>query len=261
MSPPLNINNIIPIDKTGSYQVYLKDAVVVFDGFKALDIEEFGVYYNELRVIIGPNGAGKTTLCDVISGKTPLTSGKVYVGGLDIIQASDVEIAGMGVGRKFQTPTVFDSLTVWENMDLALPRAKSVFPNLWLKETNREKERITAILERVRLADEINVQAQYLSHGQRQWLALSMLILAEPKLLLVDEPAAGLTDKETEITAELLLELKGQHTIIVIEHDMEFVRRLNSYVTVMNEGRVLAEGRLDELRQNDEVVKAYLGRS
>ena len=167
----------------------------------------------------------------------------------------------MGVGRKFQTPTVFDSLTVWENMDLALPRAKSVFPNLWLKETNREKERITAILERVRLADEINVQAQYLSYGQRQWLALSMLILAEPKLLLVDEPAAGLTDKETEITAELLLELKGQHTIIVIEHDMEFVRRLNSYVTVMNEGRVLAEGRLDELRQNDEVVKAYLGRS
>ncbi len=261
MSQPLNISSIVPIDKISSYQVYLKDAVVVFDGFKALDIEEFGVYYNELRVIIGPNGAGKTTLCDVISGKTSLTSGRVYVGGLDIIQAGDVEIAGMGVGRKFQTPTVFDSLTVWENMDLALPRAKSVFPNLWLKETNEEKKRITAILERVRLADEIGVQAQYLSHGQRQWLALSMLILAEPKLLLVDEPAAGLTDKETEITAELLLELKGQHTIIVIEHDMEFVRRLNSYVTVMNEGKLLAEGRLDELRQNDEVVKAYLGRS
>ncbi|MGC8605162.1 MAG: urea ABC transporter ATP-binding protein UrtD [Desulfomonilaceae bacterium] len=261
MRQSLNISSIVPIDKIGSYQVYLKDAIVVFDGFKALDIKEFGVYYNELRVIIGPNGAGKTTLCDVISGRTSLTSGKVYVGGLDIIHAGDVEIAGMGVGRKFQTPTVFDSLTVWENMDLALPRAKAVFPNLWVKKTNEEKDRIISILERVGLVDQKNVQSRFLSHGQRQWLALSMLILAEPKLLLVDEPAAGLTDKETEITAELLLELQGQHTIIVIEHDMEFVRRLNSYVTVMNEGKILAQGTIDELRLNNEVVKAYLGRS
>jgi len=260
MSPPLNIERIVPIDKRGSYQVYLENVIVTFDGFKALDIEEFGVYYNELRVIIGPNGAGKTTLCDVISGRTPLTSGKAYVGGVDIMHAGDVEIAEMGVGRKFQTPTVFDSLTVCENMDLALPRAKSVLPNLWCRETKAEEERIITILERVGLAAEMGMQAKYLSHGQRQWLALSMLILAEPKLLLVDEPAAGLTDRETEITAELLLQLKGQHTIIVIEHDMEFVRRLNSYVTVMNEGRILAEGRLEELRQNDEVVKAYLGR-
>ncbi|MGB6068281.1 MAG: urea ABC transporter ATP-binding protein UrtD [Desulfomonilaceae bacterium] len=260
MSQPLNIEKIVPIDKRGSYQVYLENATVVFDGFKALDVDEFGVYYNELRVIIGPNGAGKTTLCDVVSGRTPLTSGEVYVGGVDIGHAGDVEIAQMGVGRKFQTPTVFDSLTVWENMDLALPRAKSVFPNLWCRKTSDEKERITALLERVGLAAEMSTQAQYLGHGQRQWLALSMLILAEPKLLLVDEPAAGLTDKETEMTAELLLQLKGQHTIIVIEHDMEFVRRLDSYVTVMNEGKILAEGRLDELRQNDEVVKAYLGR-
>jgi urea transport system ATP-binding protein len=260
MSQPLNIEKIVPIDKIGSYQVYLKNAAVVFDGFKALDVEEFGVYYNELRVIIGPNGAGKTTLCDVISGRTPLTSGHVYVGSVDIGHAGDVEIAGMGVGRKFQTPTVFDSLTVWENMDLALPRAKSVFPNVWCRKTNEEKEKITALLERVGLAAEMATQAQYLGHGQRQWLALSMLILAEPKLLLVDEPAAGLTDRETEMTAELLLQLKGQHTIMVIEHDMEFVRRLDSYVSVMNEGRILAEGRLEELRQNDEVVKAYLGR-
>lgn len=260
MSQSLNIEKIVPIDKTGSYQIYLENAVVVFDGFKALDITEFGIYYNELRVIIGPNGAGKTTLCDVISGRTPLSSGKVYVGGIDIMSASDIEIAGMGVGRKFQTPTVFDSLTVGENMDLALPRAKSVIPNLWCRKTKEEEEKIITILERVGLADEMRNPARYLSHGQRQWLALSMLILAEPKLLLVDEPAAGLTDKETEITAELILQLKGQHTIIVIEHDMEFVRRLNSYVTVMNEGRILAEGRLEELRQNNEVVQAYLGR-
>ena len=260
MSRPLNIEKIVPMDKIDSYQVYLEKAAVVFDGFKALDIEEFGVYHNELRVIIGPNGAGKTTLCDVISGRTPLTSGHVYVDSVDIGRACDVEIAGMGVGRKFQTPTVFDSLTVWENMDLALPRAKSVFPNVWCRKTRDEKEKIVGILERVGLAAEMATQAKYLGHGQRQWLALSMLILAEPKLLLVDEPAAGLTDKETEMTAELLLQLKGQHTIMVIEHDMEFVRRLNSYVTVMNEGKILAEGRLEELRQNDEVVKAYLGR-
>jgi len=261
MSRQLNIEKITPTDKRGSYQVYVENAVVVFDGFRALDIDELGVYYNELCVIIGPNGAGKTTLCDVISGRTPLTSGKVYVGGVDIMHACDVEIAEMGVGRKFQTPTVFDSLTVFENMDLALPRAKAVFSNLWCRTTNREKDRIMSLLKQVGLDTETQTQAKFLSHGQRQWLALSMLILAEPKLLLVDEPAAGLTDKETEMTAELILRLKGQHTIIIIEHDMEFVRRLDSKVTVMNEGKILAQGRLDELRQNEEVVKAYLGRS
>lgn len=261
MSPSLNIEKIVPIDKRGSYQVYVENAVVVFDGFRALDIEQFGVYYNELCVIIGPNGAGKTTLCDVISGRTPLTSGKVYVDSIDIMHACDVEIAEMGVGRKFQTPTVFDSLTVFENMDLALPRAKSVLPNLWCRTTKEEKEKIASLLEQVGLATEMQTEAKFLSHGQRQWLALSMLILAEPKLLLVDEPAAGLTDKETEMTAELLMRLKGQHTIIVIEHDMEFVRRLNSQVTVMNEGKILAQGRLEELRRNEEVVEAYLGRN
>ena len=235
----------------------MENVIVTFDGFKALDIEEFGVYYNELRVIIGPNGAGKTTLCDVISGRTPLTSGKAYVGGVDIMHAGDVEIAEMGVGRKFQTPTVFDSLTVCENMDLALLE-QSRYCLIFGAERQKGKREIITILERVGLAAQMGIQAKYLSHGQRQWLALSMLILAEPKLLLVDEPAAGLTDRETEITAELLLQLKGQHTIIVIEHDMEFVRRLNSYVTVMNEGRILAEGRLEELLQNDEVVKVYL---
>jgi urea transport system ATP-binding protein len=146
-------------------------------------------------------------------------------------------------------------------MDLALPRVKSVFPNLWFRSTKAEREKITSLLEQVGLVSDMGTQAKFLSHGQRQWLALSMLILAEPKLLLVDEPAAGLTDKETEITAALLLMLKGQHTIIVIEHDMEFVRRLDSYVTVMNEGKILAEGRIEELRQNEEVVNAYLGRS
>jgi urea transport system ATP-binding protein len=260
MTPRLRIDRIVPTDKVGSYHVYLQKAVVVFDGFKALDIEELGIFYNDLRVIIGPNGAGKTTLCDVISGRTPLTSGSCYVALKDIAKANDIDIANMGVGRKFQTPTVFDSLTVLENMDVALPRGKAVWPNLWHRQTNAEREKIAQTLEDVGLMELGNTPAKFLSHGQRQWLALSMLIVAEPNLLLVDEPAAGLTDKETEMTAELLVRLKGRRTIIVIEHDMEFVRMLDSQVTVMNEGRILAQGTLEEIRENEEVVQAYLGR-
>jgi urea transport system ATP-binding protein len=196
----------------------------------------------------------------VISGKTRPNSGNVFVDSVNITQKSIVEIARMGIGRKLQTPTVFESLTVYENMELALPRDRDVLKNLWSKESKAEKEYISALLNRVRLFEYKDMKARYLSHGQRQWLAISMLIVAKPKLLLVDEPAAGLTDMETELTAELLLELKGEHTIIVIEHDMDFVRRLNSKVTVLNEGKVLAEGTLDELRNNNEVVEAYLGR-
>jgi len=240
--------------------VQLKDVVVTFDGFRALNITRFGVNYNELRVVIGPNGAGKTTLCDVISGKTRVTSGHVYFDGRETTKMLDAEIARMGVGRKFQTPTVFDSLTVYENMELALPGRRNVWTNLLGRETNSQRDQILTILERVRLLPDLATPAKYLSHGQRQWLEISMLIVAQPKLLLVDEPAAGLTDKETELTSELLLELKGEHTIIVIEHDMEFVRRLGSRITVLNEGQLLAEGSLDEVQKNPQVIEAYLGR-
>jgi urea transport system ATP-binding protein len=240
--------------------VYLEDVKVVFDGFKALDIGTFGVDRNELRVVIGPNGAGKTTLCDVISGKTHVTSGRVFFDRIETTQMPDVEIARLGVGRKFQTPTVFDSLSVYENMELALPGRRNVWSNLWGRETEAQRESIYAILDRVHLLDDLTTPAKYLSHGQRQWLEISMLIVADPKLLLVDEPAAGLTDKETELTAELLLELKGRHTIIVIEHDMDFVRRLNSRVTVLNEGKVLADGSLDHVQADAAVIEAYLGR-
>lgn len=248
------------LDKLQSNIVYLKDVRVLFDGFKALDITEFTVHYNELRVVIGPNGAGKTTLCDVISGKTKVTSGDVYFDADNVTHFTDVQIAQLGVGRKFQTPTIFDSLTVFENMELALPGRRSVFRNLWGRETADQRDRIMAILKRVHLDDEVHRQARFLSHGQRQWLEISMLILASPKLLLVDEPAAGLTDHETELTAELLLELKGTHTIIVIEHDMDFVRRLSSKITVMNEGQVLAQGSMDEVQKDPAVIEAYLGR-
>ena len=242
------------------YLLFLEGITAVFDGFKALDIEAFGIGHQELRVVIGPNGAGKTTMCDVISGKTLPTTGRVYYNSEDITTWSDTDIARNGVGRKFQTPTVYDSLTAFENMELALPGHQAVWANLFGRTTTGDRDRIMAILARVRLETCAHTQARHLSHGQRQWLAISTLILSNPKLLLIDEPAAGLTDAETGLTADLLLELREKHTIMVIEHDMDFVRRLDAKVTVLNEGRILAEGSLEEVQNNHEVREAYLGR-
>lgn len=240
--------------------IQVQDVVVEFDGFRALDVGYFGVDRGDLRVVIGPNGAGKSTLCDVISGKTRPKSGRVVFDDTDITGADETLIASLGIGRKFQTPTVFNGLTVYENMELALPRRRRVLRNLFGRETAAERDAILALLERVRLADLRHAGADRLSHGQRQWLEIGMLIVSKPKLLLVDEPAAGLTDHETALTAELLNELKGQHTLVVIEHDMEFVRRLDSRVTVLCEGRVLADGALDQVQQDARVIEAYLGR-
>ena len=239
----------------------ITDVQVKFDGFKALDVHYFGVDRGELRVVIGPNGAGKTTLCDVISGKTKPTAGKVIFDDVDITRLPDTEISSLGVGRKFQTPTVFDSLTVFENLELALPGKRGVWSTLLAKVSGEERDKIEKQLVRVRLIDQIHRPAKLLSHGQRQWLEISMLMLSSPKLLLVDEPAAGLTDHETALTAELLLELKGDHTLIVIEHDMEFVRRLGTRVTCLCEGKVLADGTLDEVSADEKVRSAYLGRA
>lgn len=242
------------------YLLFLHGITAVFDGFKALDVEALAVAHNELRVIIGPNGAGKSTMCDVITGKTRPATGKVWFDDRDITRLEEPDIATLGIGRKFQTPTVFDSLTVYQNMELALPGGRSPWWTLVVKETPRERDRIMEILERVHLSELVHQEARSLSHGQRQWLAISCLILSEPKLLLVDEPAAGLTDAETELTGELLLELKKNHTLIVIEHDMDFVRQLNSTVTVLCEGRTIAEGSLEQVKENQEVIEAYLGR-
>jgi urea transport system ATP-binding protein len=271
------------------YLLFLQDITAVFDGFKALDISDLGIGHNELRVVVGPNGAGKTTMCDVVSGLTSPTTGSVYFDGRDITGHDEATIAQKGVGRKFQVPNVFDSLTVWDNMLLAVQpevrdtkeivkrleswdprvsgpagvmfyRMASAFRNVGGRPNAECRDRMLAILERVRLIDHLDVQAKNLSHGQRQWLAISTLMVARPKLLLVDEPAAGLTDHETELTAALLNELKGDHTIICIEHDMDFVRALDSRVTVLNEGRILADGTLDEVSADEQVIAAYLGR-
>jgi len=254
-------NELTRENRISSFLVYLEDVTVVFDGFKAIDIDLFGIHYNELRVVIGPNGAGKTTLCDVISGKTRVSSGNLYWRGDEISNVHDIAMSRLGVGRKFQTPSVFDSLTVFENLELALPnRQKDFFRNLWGKTTSDEEDKIRQMMGRVHLTNQADVQAKFLSHGQRQCLEISMLVLAEPSLLLVDEPAAGLSDEETGLMVELLLELRGQHSIIVIEHDMDFVRQLDAGVTVLNEGQIMVEGDMKDIQANPEVIEAYLGR-
>ena len=242
------------------YVLFVEDLSVSFDGFKAVDIPKYGIEHGELRVIIGPNGAGKTTFCDLVSGKTKPSTGQIFFDGNEITNLEESDIALSGIGRKFQTPTVFDSLTTYENLLLASPGNQSWRNNLFNPESKEEVDRIDEILEKVSLIDQREMLAKSLSHGQRQWLAISALIISKPKLLLVDEPAAGLTDLETEQTADLLLELAEEQTIVVIEHDMDFVRRLGKTVTVLNEGKVLAEGMIDEMEKNEKVMEAYLGR-
>jgi len=254
---PSEVQNLI---WTKHFVLFVEDLSVSFDGFKAVDIPQYGIGHGELRVIIGPNGAGKSTFCDLVSGKTKPSTGKVFFDGKEITSLEESDIALSGIGRKFQTPTVFDSLTTYENLLLALPDNQGWKNNLLHSESKEEVELIESILERVSLIEQKNQLAKSLSHGQRQWLAISSLIISRPKLLLVDEPAAGLTDFETEQTADLLLELAEEHTLVVIEHDMDFVRRLGKTVTVLNEGKVLAEGLIEEMENNEEVMEAYLGR-
>ena len=242
------------------YILFVEELTAVFDGFKALDIPAWGIKKGELRVLIGPNGAGKTTLCDLISGKTKPTTGYIYFEGKDITNELESDIALKGIGRKFQTPKVYDSLTTYDNMELALPGRRSIFNYIKDTVTSNDKEKIKSILEKVNLIEHHDKEARHLSHGQRQWLSISMLILSKPKLLLIDEPAAGLSDLETQLTAELLIELRNDHTIMVIEHDMDFVRKLDSKVTVLNEGKLLAEDNITSLTNDSRVIEAYLGR-
>jgi urea transport system ATP-binding protein len=240
--------------------LYLEKLTVSFDGFKALNELSLYVEPGELRCIIGPNGAGKTTMMDVITGKTRPDSGTVWFGrNLDLLTLSEPEIAQAGIGRKFQKPTVFERLTVFENLELALAGGRSFLKTLIARMTVAQRKRIDEILDIIGLAELPEAPAGILSHGQKQWLEIGMLLMQEPELLLVDEPVAGMTPQEIERTAQLLQSLAGEHSVVVVEHDMDFVRSIARRVTVLHEGRVLAEGDMEQVQKDPRVIDVYLG--
>jgi urea transport system ATP-binding protein len=243
-------------DKTLS----LEKLTVSFDGFKALNELTLEIEPGELRCIIGPNGAGKTTMMDVITGKTRPDSGTARFGPtLNLLSLSEPEIAQAGIGRKFQKPTVFEQLTVYENLELALAGDKSFLKTLLSRITPAQHRRINEVLEIIDLTQQQWSQASILSHGQKQWLEIGMLLMQDPELLLVDEPVAGMTPQEIERTAKLLLSLKGEHSVVVVEHDMDFVRSIAKRVTVLHEGHVLAEGDMNQVQSDPRVIEVYLG--
>jgi urea transport system ATP-binding protein len=241
--------------------LYLSGVTVSFDGFRALDSLNLIVEPGELRCIIGPNGAGKTTLMDVITGKTRPDSGDVWFGEQhDLTELSEAEIASAGIGRKFQKPTVFRNHTVFENLELALKTDKRVLPTLGARLSSAQRDRIDEVLRRIGLVLKASWKADLLSHGEKQWLEIGMLLMQDPRLLLLDEPVAGMTDEETARTGELFESLKGKHSLVVVEHDMHFVDSIAGKVTVLHEGRVLVEGSMDAVRNDARVVDVYLGR-
>lgn len=249
------------VDTSHGPILYLDGITVSFDGFKALNALTLTVDRGELRCVIGPNGAGKTTMMDVITGKTRPDSGAAFFGQtFDLRRLSETEIAELGIGRKFQRPTVFEHHTVFENLELALKTDKRVRATLRARLDAAQRERIERVLETIGLQAERDRTAGLLSHGQKQWLEIGMLLVQEPLLLLLDEPVAGMTDAERERTAELILSLAGAHSIIVVEHDMEFVAGIARKVTVLHEGAVLAEGSLAQVQADPRVIEVYLGR-
>ena len=251
-------------DFTQGVALYLDDITVSFDGFRALNKLSLTVNVGELRCIIGPNGAGKTTMMDCITGKTRPDSGTASFGStIDLLRLSEPQIAQVGIGRKFQKPTVYEDLSVFENLELALAADRRVRASLFSRLTGAQLDRIGETLTTIHLKDSAQRTAGLLSHGQKQWLEIGMLLVQDPKLLLLDEPVAGMTDEETERTAELFLKLEGKHSLVVVEHDMKFVDQLTEgrkKVTVLHEGSVLAEGLLSDVQNNEKVVEVYLGR-
>jgi len=241
--------------------LYLESVSVSFEGFRALNGLSLTVDDGELRCVIGPNGAGKTTMMDVITGKTRPDEGTAFFGQtIDLSRLSEPEIAHAGIGRKFQKPTVFERHSVFENLELAMKCDKRVWPTLRARLDSSARDRILGILDRIALARVADRPAGILSHGQKQWLEIGMLLMQEPRLLLLDEPVAGMTDEETMRSAELFLALAGEYTLIVVEHDMDFVARIADRVTVLHEGRVLAEGSMHQVQQHEQVIEVFLGR-
>ena len=241
--------------------LYVDGVSVSFDGFKALNRLSFFVLKGELRAIIGPNGAGKTTMMDVVTGKIRPDDGDVFFqGDIDLTKLDEARIANLGIGRKFQKPTVFETQTVFENLELALAGNRKARESLFFRLSGEQADRIDEVMRVIALGDFRDRLAGSLSHGQKQWLEIGMLLMQEPDLLLVDEPVAGMTDAETEQTAKLLREIAIDHSVVVVEHDMEFVKSLDCRVTVLHEGSVLAEGALETVQQDQRVIEVYLGR-
>jgi urea transport system ATP-binding protein len=248
------------LDLTHGVILYLEGITVSFGGFKAVDDLNLYIEDGELRCIIGPNGAGKTTLMDIITGKTRPDAGSAWFGQqINLLKMSEPEIARAGIGRKFQKPTVFENHSVHDNLELAMAGGKQVWPTLTARLSQAQQDRIEAVLETVGLKEKIYSRAGALSHGQKQWLEIGMLLMQNPKLLLVDEPVAGMTQQETERTAELLTSLAGTRSVVVVEHDMDFVRSIARKVTVLHQGRVLAEGPMEAVQNNPQVIEVYLG--
>jgi urea transport system ATP-binding protein len=240
--------------------LYLEAVSVSFDGFKALNNLNLAVGSGEMRAIIGPNGAGKTTMMDVITGKTRPDEGRVAFRDYALTNMDEAAIANIGIGRKFQKPTVFENHTVWDNLELAMKAKRTALASLRWKLSIEQRDQIAATLKRINLEEAAQRPAGGLSHGQKQWLEIGMLLMQQPELLLVDEPVAGMTDAETEKTAQLLKDIAQHSAVVVVEHDMDFIRALGVRVTVLHEGSVLAEGSLDSVQNNQRVIDVYLGR-
>lgn len=259
--PQVRPQEITMSNATANVQAILQveNLTVSFDGFRAVDALSLSVDRNELRVIIGPNGAGKTTLLDMICGKTKPSSGRVLFNGIDLTKLSEHKIVRAGVGRKFQTPSVYEDLTVVENFEISLPEGQGVFGSLFFRRDAQVMERITSIAEQVFLSDQLDNKAGRLSHGQKQWLEIGMLLIQSPELLLLDEPVAGMSPREREQTADLLNRISRGKSVIVIEHDMDFVKRIAHKITVLHQGRLLCEGSVAEVQDDSRVIDVYLG--
>jgi urea transport system ATP-binding protein len=239
----------------------VENLTVSFDGFKVVDDLSFRIKANELRVIIGPNGAGKTTVLDLISGRTPATGGSIKFRGQELRDMKEHEIVHAGVGRKFQTPSVFEELTVFENLEISFPRGRNVFGALFFKRDEVVKDRIQEVAEITYLEEVLHSEAGSLSHGQKQWLEIGMLLIQDPALLMLDEPVAGMSKSERVKTGDLLRNIAEGRSVIVVEHDMDFVEDIAHWVTVMHQGKVLSEGEMDVVQKDPKVIEVYLGHS
>ncbi|EUJ11184.1 urea ABC transporter, ATP-binding protein UrtD [Methylophilaceae bacterium 11] len=237
----------------------IEDLTVSFDGFKAVDNLTMYIDKNELRVVIGPNGAGKTTVLDLICGKTKSTSGSIKFMNKELTKLSEHEIVREGVGRKFQTPSIYENLSVYQNLEVSYPKGRGVFGSLTFKRTAEVEAQVRKVAEEIMLTDLLDLEAALLSHGQKQWLEIGMLLMQDPELLMLDEPVAGMSAKERDQTAELLNKICNNRSVLVIEHDMEFVKKIAHKVTVLHQGKILAEGSMDKVQEDEKVIEVYLG--